>query len=227
MARAQSNERGELGHAFLIKGDAATLPKVKTYVENAGISTEGNPDVYIREYKQFTVDDARELRDRAQSRSVHGQGRVFIIVAPLMTVEAQNALLKTIEEPPGGARFFFIVSSPAALLPTVRSRSHVLDVGAGHAIGAVDVNEFLAATREERLDMMKPLYTHDEDDERDVRASVLFLEELERVLGSRVGGDEGARGGLRAVYRARKYMMDKGALLKALLEQVALLTPRM
>lgn len=217
---------GELAHGYIVPGAHAMLPAVYAFLKQKGISIERNPDMYVREYKQFTVDDARELRDRAQTRAVGRSGRVFIVATPTMTVEAQNALLKTLEEPPAGATFFFIVPSPQVLLSTLRSRTEALNLSRSEIESSIDIQEFLSLAPEKRLDMLKPLYLHDEDDERDVRGAVAFLQELERVLASQISR-AGVQTALEAVYRARKYLGDKGSLVKSLLEQVALLTPRM
>lgn len=45
-----------------------------------------------------------------------------------MTTEAQNAILKTLEEPPAGTLIILTVSYPQALLPTIRSRVQTVDV---------------------------------------------------------------------------------------------------
>jgi len=47
---------------------------------------------------------------------------VVIDQAEKVTVEAQNAFLKTLEEPPGGAVVILVTAQPKALLPTIRSR---------------------------------------------------------------------------------------------------------
>lgn len=216
---------GELAGGYLVSGGHDVLKPIYAFLKEKGVNAEGSPEVFEREYKLFTVDDARALRDRAQSRAIGEHGRVFIIVAPSITNEAQNALLKTLEEPPAGAVFFLVVPSVLALLPTLRSRTQVLHLGAEKSEGLIDVVVFLSALPEKRLDMLKPLYSHDEDDERDLRPAVAFLQELE-VLLSTQASDAGVREGIESVYRARKYLMDKGALLKPLLEQVALLVPR-
>ncbi len=217
---------GELAQGYLVPGGHEALPALRAFLAQRGINTDGNADVYIREYKLFTVDDARSLRERAQSRAIGKHGRVFIVVAPSMTQEAQNGLLKTLEEPPAGATFFLVVPSVHTLLPTLRSRTQVLELAAEKSEGLVDVNAFLAAPSEKRLDMLKPLYMHDEDDERDLRPAVIFLQQLEQVFAPRVASSD-VREGIESVYRARKYLMDKGALLKPLLEQVALFSPRL
>ncbi|MBT3278481.1 MAG: hypothetical protein HN370_03805 [Phycisphaerales bacterium] len=66
--------------------------------------------------KQFLLDPA----DRAPSRGV---GKVFVIrEAELMSLDAQNAFLKTLEEPPPGVTMILLTQKAENLLPTTRSR---------------------------------------------------------------------------------------------------------
>lgn len=53
---------------------------------------------------------------------------VIIENAHLLSLEAQNALLKTLEEPPPGTFIIMTARSEHALLPTIRSRSRLLDI---------------------------------------------------------------------------------------------------
>ncbi len=211
-----------IGNVQLVRGTEHTVPAILQLLEAHGFTVEGNPDIDIRIYPQFTVDDARMLCERTQTRSVTGTRRVFIVVTANLTYEAQNTMLKTLEEPAGDALFFFVVPSPEALLPTVRSRAHILELAGAAADEKLDAKSFLGATPQRRLDMLKPLLDKGEDDVRDISSIVTFLSSLERTL-SEVSPLP--REGIEAVYRARKYAGDKGSLLKALLEQVALLTP--
>ena len=60
--------------------------------------------------------------------------KVYIISpAQAMTVEAQNAALKLLEEPPEGVILILCVTSPMALLPTVRSRCTEIIAGSGES----------------------------------------------------------------------------------------------
>jgi DNA polymerase III subunit delta' len=70
------------------------------------------------------VDQVRELLDRRLSlRRFEGRRRVVIVdPADAMNAQAQNALLKTLEEPPPETTLVLVSSSADALLPTVRSR---------------------------------------------------------------------------------------------------------
>jgi len=59
-----------------------------------------------------------------------GRGKVFVVrEADLMSQEAQNSLLKTLEEPPSGATIILICRRPEELLPTTRSRCALVRFG--------------------------------------------------------------------------------------------------
>lgn len=215
----------ELHHAYVASADVATL--VAALAER-GVPRTGCPDVYIYECQQFGIDDARSLRERASMNPITLSRRIFIVACASVNAEAQNALLKTLEEPRGNAVFFFLLPSPERLLPTFRSRTQQLHVG--HPISCkspsaheqftkslIPVDTFLRAKPAERITLLEVFTKKKEDEERDMQGIHALLDELERTLPrERVEG-------LRAVYRAKRYMADKGALVKPLLEQIALL----
>jgi DNA polymerase-3 subunit delta' len=89
-----------------------------------------HPDVLIVEPGDsgaIKVEQVRDLIERAAYRPFEGRRRVVIIdEADALVPAAQNALLKTLEEPPSLSVFLLITARPDALLPTVRSRCPVL-----------------------------------------------------------------------------------------------------
>lgn len=210
--------------AYRIQGDAATLGALIDQLERDRIIERGHPDLYLRAYRSFGIDDAQEIRTRAASRPMSAERRVFALSIPNPTTEAQNALLKTIEEPSAGALFFIVTPSPETLLATIRSRTQTLDIEATEREALVDAKSFLAAPQAKRVEMLKPLYEHD-DEGRDMGAIIGFLSSVERQLAEEKNIEK-RNEGLRALYRARKYASDKGSLLKSLLEQLALLAPK-
>ncbi len=73
--------------------------------------------------KEIGVDRARELKRFTQMRPISGHTKLALVDdAHMLTVAAQNALLKTLEEPPASALLILVTANPDALLPTVRSR---------------------------------------------------------------------------------------------------------
>ena len=76
------------------------------------------------------VDQVRDAIERAAYRPFEGRRRVVIVdEADAMVIEAQNALLKTLEEPPASSMFILVTSRPDLLLPTVLSRCQRLRFG--------------------------------------------------------------------------------------------------
>ena len=79
--------------------------------------------------REIRVDAMREAIEFAQRTSGRGRGKaVLVYPAERMNAVTANALLKTLEEPPGDARFVLATDAAHLLLPTIRSRclSHTL-----------------------------------------------------------------------------------------------------
>jgi len=92
-----------------------------------------HPDVLIvepGEMGSIKVEQIREVIDRAGYRPFEGKRRVVVIdEADALAPFAQNALLKTLEEPPPASVFVLVSAAPDALLPTVLSRCQRLRFG--------------------------------------------------------------------------------------------------
>ena len=77
----------------------------------------------------ITIDSIRELERTVNLNPYEGSRTVIIIDgAGTMTVDAANALLKTLEEPPPGVLFLLLADDEEALLPTIRSRCQALQL---------------------------------------------------------------------------------------------------
>lgn len=89
-----------------------------------------HPDSTVRKRKaiDISVDVLRHfVIDRVGLTPQRGRYKVFVIrEAERMTIAAQNALLKTLEEPPGATLIVLLVPSPSVLLPTTQSRSQAV-----------------------------------------------------------------------------------------------------
>lgn len=82
-------------------------------------------DVHVvaPEEDKLLIDQVRRMHQLALLRAVRGRRKVFIVEAiDTATPEAQNALLKVLEEPPGETVFILIAHNETPLLPTVVSR---------------------------------------------------------------------------------------------------------
>jgi DNA polymerase-3 subunit gamma/tau len=74
------------------------------------------------------IEDVRELRERVGYAAVQGSKKIYIVdEVHMLSKDAFNALLKTIEEPPPHVVFVFATTDPQKVLPTVVSRCQRFD----------------------------------------------------------------------------------------------------
>ena len=152
--------------------------------------------------------------------------RIFVISINNITIEAQNALLKLLEEPAQYAHFFLIIPSAHLLLPTVRSRLNFLqnkssDESANSPEAKVEAEKFLKLTKAKRLDYIKNFLDEITKEKRSKREAVEFINSLEKYIYDTKGVKEG-KVMLEDISLIRKYLNDRAPSLKMLLEYVAL-----
>jgi len=88
--------------------------------------------------RQIRIDEVRAAIDWTGRTSSRGGAKVVVIhPAEAMNTQSASALLKTLEEPPGGARLLLSCAQPEQLLPTVRSRCQRVVLPAPSAAQAV------------------------------------------------------------------------------------------
>ena len=142
----------KVSHSYIFTGDPGSGKKLLagTYAmtlqcEEGGIEPCGHcdsckkalgknhPDIIMVNHEKpgtISIDEIREqvIHDVA-IKPYSSPHKVYIIPdAEMMTVQAQNALLKTIEEPPEYAVIMLLTSNVDALLPTIQSRCVRLDL---------------------------------------------------------------------------------------------------
>ncbi|MDP2606879.1 MAG: DNA polymerase III subunit delta' [Deltaproteobacteria bacterium] len=93
----------------------------------ARIQARNHPDVRLvqtlEDKKEISIKQVRELEKELNFRSFSGKRKIAIIdPATLLNASSQNALLKTLEEPPQNSLIVLIAPNAGALLPTLRSR---------------------------------------------------------------------------------------------------------
>lgn len=138
---ASEIESGKLTHAYLVEGAPGSgrflLSRTLCALLSANLRDAERimvglcPDIHIIEQpvgrRTIGIDQIRALRTAASVKPSELEFQAFIIRnAHLMTVQAQNALLKLLEEPPGPILFLLLCDNASSMLTTVRSRAPVL-----------------------------------------------------------------------------------------------------
>jgi len=129
---AHAAETGRIHHAYAFVGDKGT-PKKEIAVAFAEKIAATSTDVRLVQKAKtktiITVNDVREQIGNDIQIKPYKEGKKIYIVedAGLMNEQAQNALLKTLEEPPEYAVIILLVESMEQLIDTVRSRCMKVD----------------------------------------------------------------------------------------------------
>lgn len=148
---------GRLAHAYLLEGPEGSGKTTLALTVCAALAGdekmadrifEGNcPDVMTlrrrEDRKTLGVDEIRAMRSSAYIKPNDLEFKAYLLEdGGFMTVQAQNALLKLLEEPPGNVYFFLMCENAAALLPTVRSRAPTLRM---QTFSTAELSDYLAA----------------------------------------------------------------------------------
>ena len=159
-------KKGKLPHAILIDGgNAADRNNFADFLATSFVcdaatacgmcksclkaKNNSHPDIIISDpelqnEKTFKIDVVREIRKDSHIMPNEAKHKVYILrKADKMNFQAQNALLKTLEEPPAHARFILTCESRAALLETIMSRVTPFNLGTGDNI-ITDENDIKA-----------------------------------------------------------------------------------
>lgn len=82
--------------------------------------------IWIEPEKNYVLDDIKIIFEKIRFTLEEGQRFFFILKkAHLLTTTCANKLLKTLEEPPSGYRFFLLSNNEHSVIATVRSRCHI------------------------------------------------------------------------------------------------------
>lgn len=217
-------------HAYLITGSEKECLDLKQLLnEHHRIVLQANPDLLERRYQSFNIDNAREIKQFHSMRPVVSDAKkIFILTIDNITTEAQNALLKLLEEPADYAIFFLLLPSTHLLLPTIKSRLFIIDNNSNNyqdtSIYRNDLNiqaeKFVQLNQIKRLEFIKKLI-EDISKEKTTKQYVLdFLNAVELVIYNDNSVTNNTNS-LETIELARKYISDRSPSLKMLLEYVA------
>lgn len=108
-----------MGSIILVGNKTEQEKIINGYIKKYSVSSYN----ILRFTEKITILNARDVKHLI---SLFAGGARIILFHDNITVEAQNALLKTLEELPEDTYVFFAVSSPDKLIPTIISRSQIM-----------------------------------------------------------------------------------------------------
>ncbi len=218
-----------LHHVYLIEDDdSGAFEKILFFVEkDIGISINGNPDVWVRSFEKFGIDEGRMIRNLQANKAVSGSKRVFIITSRFFTREAQNALLKVFEEPTENTHFFIITPRADALLPTLKSRLFIVskeETGLSAKADNIDTaKKFLSSNVKERLGLVSSII-----EGKDKASAMKFIDTLEQAMCKGNMKDlSGCTEILDDIIKIRGYLYGNAPSVKMICEYLCVAVPRL
>lgn len=192
-------------HATLVRTSAVRLCVLPVQTE-AEIRDE-----YI---ERFGIDDARELVRLAYNTPAEAAEQLFVIRTEFVTLEAQNALLKILEEPPVQTKFVFVIPQSLVVLDTIRSRVVVADGVADTAEPEAIFAAFQAAGYADRLAQIE---------QATKKKDTAWQHAMKYGLIARLAA--GAATADQTLEYVARTLLTRGASNKMLLEQLAMSLP--
>jgi hypothetical protein len=172
------------------------------------------------QYDVCSIDDVRRLKELVQLRPATGEEQVIGITANGIGLEAQQALLKTLEEPTLGVRIVWALPTGTVLLPTIQSRVQIVYTKNEQPVANETVN-FARAPIAQRLEIIKAIATEAEKSEVDPWP-VFFADIVRLITRERSAYDRALLERLEFIIRAVK---DRGAPKKMFAEELCFTLP--
>lgn len=175
----------------------------------------------ITEANVIDIETARYVKE--WNNKSFGIPKTMILSFHTITHQAQNALLKTLEEPNVATRFILLTSNMHGLLPTVRSRLHIVEEKAESSI-LKSVSLFLTTKPQDRMDLPEVialLEARDDEDRKDREQMQHFISDMYEVcVKKRVDSSI-----CKEIAEFVRYASDPSSSGKMILEYLALRLP--
>lgn len=180
------------------------------------------------------INEAREIRERGGRASDPENKKFIVIKFESITPEAQNVLLKILEEPPLGTVFILATGNPGLLLPTLLSRLEKLtlleNLETKDEKNSEDkktaILDFIRNNPETRLKYIEKLLEENEDNHKGV--SLDFLNNLEQVLARILKPQEASEQlifALHEIRAGREHLSHPSGASRLVLQHIALVLP--
>lgn len=136
----------------------SSLQNLYPHLDDIRTNTNHPDTLYLKAGEKLGIAEARKIKEHFSLKPYSAKGRTVVIEdISVMTIEAQNALLKTIEELPAEAVFLMGTSSDASILPTILSRCKIIRLQAtgNRQQDQEDIEKLLNATIEQRFELIE------------------------------------------------------------------------
>lgn len=201
-------------HAYLCRSKISKADFLEFVKKEPGIE-----EVDFLEIDTLKISEVRNIIDRAYLRPATGVYKVVAVKVRAINVEAQQALLKVLEETPPSTIFFFLLAKDFNLLPTLESRFSYYSLNFNTddeaSTESLVLDEFLSLDLKDRMEMINKRLT---------KSDTAWVDDMRRQLAEKLFRETN-KFDLNVLTRLNMIIMNlnsRGASNKMLLEEVAL-----
>lgn len=223
----QYNKNGDIHHFYILEGGRDLIEeKVFDFLDNRLQADRSDKSLFYQyDFNKFFVKDSRSITSQSQIKTPIGKKMIFVIYTNSITHQAQNALLKLLEEPSERTYFFIVLPRADNLLPTFVSRSIVIK-GSG-SVSENILDELRGMTVGDRMKFIEDLV-------KDIKAEKKEKIEAQNLIQNLICGFEkeilenpdesiDKKEKIETLMKIEDYLGDSGASIKILLERAILL----
>lgn len=230
-------------HAFVIEGDIKqSRAALFDFLKNEFGMGLGHNDLVLLDRGDFGVENVQEIIDVNSRKPTVGMYKIIVVVLNSISHQAQNAILKTLEEPRPGTFIFILANTASVFLPTILSRVQVVRGVAGASKDelkdvsksdikkneSLDAQIFIKNSSSERLSQIKEILDLKSDEEIGDGEIFAFIQGVEKITSelAQKSKDAALNTLVAQIFtKVEDYMRDTSSSKKLLLEYVALRLP--
>jgi len=222
----------ELYHSYVVEGNPdKTTKKLIGFLKNRGEIEDQSPNLLIQTYESFTMKDSGQIKEW-HSQLAFGQGKkICIIATKFINHEAEESLLKIIEEPGRDTHFFIVLPDSSILLETILSRVQIVkdkEIEESDEINKI-AKSFILAKTKERMVLIDDFIKEKTDDENSGKlrySATSLINQLENIFYAKFKSDilnEKNKNVLEEIKKSRNFLKQPGSSVKYILQNLALI----
>lgn len=220
----------DLYHSYVIEGDPKeTANFLLGFLEKRGEVEANSPDVLSQSYESFTMENSEEIKDWHSRKGITKSKKVCILSTNFINREAEQTLLKIIEEPAENTHFFIIMPDTSLLADTILSRVQLIKIKQTEDTSkGKEILKFISSAPKDRINIVAQIIKENKDEESSGRlrsTAISFVNNLESIFYQKFKKnkkDKQIKFVLEELQKSREYLSIPGASVKMILEHLAL-----
>jgi hypothetical protein len=220
-----------LYHSYVLEGDPNEIAfSLRVFFEDRGDVNKHSGDILLNLYDSFSISDSELIKNWHNNKPTEGKKKICIIGTKFINREAEQTLLKIIEEPNQDTHFFIIIPDSSLLLDTILSRVQLVkNFNKDNEKDDIFAKEFLNLTKASRIEKIAEIIKEFKDNENSGglrNKAISLVNGIERIVYNDWKNnldDDNRKFILNELKNCRDYLSTPGAFVKMILEHIALI----